>query len=613
MDQLLPWYNQELAWLRHASVDFSNRFPNVAGQLGLHGAGCEDPHVERLIESFAFLTARISRQLDQESPRIVEPLINSLLPNWLAPVPAISILQCRLGQSGAMLSDGHRVPRGMSVLTEEVDGIPCEFRTTADIRLWPLDVRRAVIQSPPFTEDVPSGPAASQGCLLIELTSIGNQLPFSQFEGLSSLRFHLHGPESSVHSLYEAIFNDTIECVASIDNKHWTPITLETTGFSENDSVLPLDSNVPLALHTLREYFAYPRKFLFFEAGNLDLAIRASTSDSTRIVLAFHLRRRHRELERFVGRDTFLLGCAPVVNLFSKEAEPLRIDHRRESWTVLPDASFPNAYEIHSVNRVLLSEPNAETQLLPPAFGAGMAASSGGAGRFWSLSRHGPLHSTDAARPVSLSIVDRSFSPKTSQDATLAVSTTCLNGDLPGRLPFGEGRPFVELAIPGPIDSCRFLTPVSPVHRPGILRSTVGGLISLLSTSHLPLANDPLGQTALLNRLRVCESMVREQSRFPFNAITDFSSQGVSLRLSPTSSGNMHTGSVTGFASGTELTITVDEELFAGTGLFLFSTVLERFLALHTSINSFTSLVLETCQRGRIKTWQARTGHQRLI
>ncbi len=95
MDQLLPYYESELAYLRHNLREFAERYPRIAGRLSMSGEVCEDPHTERMIQSFAFLNARIARRLDDDYPEFTEALFDVLYPHYLRPFPSCSIAQHR--------------------------------------------------------------------------------------------------------------------------------------------------------------------------------------------------------------------------------------------------------------------------------------------------------------------------------------------------------------------------------------------------------------------------------------------------------------------------------------------------------------------------------------
>ena len=88
MEQLLPYYESELAYLRRNLREFAERYPKIAGRLLISGELCEDPHTERMIESFALLNARIAKRLDDDYPQFTEALFDVLYPHYLRPFPS---------------------------------------------------------------------------------------------------------------------------------------------------------------------------------------------------------------------------------------------------------------------------------------------------------------------------------------------------------------------------------------------------------------------------------------------------------------------------------------------------------------------------------------------
>ena len=103
-------------------------------QLMLDGESCDDPHVERMIESFAFLAARIHKKIDDDFPQISDALLAILLPHLLRPVPSMSVVQLNL-PSNTQLSSLQRIPAGTSLLTRPVKGLPLRYRCS-----WPVEV-----------------------------------------------------------------------------------------------------------------------------------------------------------------------------------------------------------------------------------------------------------------------------------------------------------------------------------------------------------------------------------------------------------------------------------------------------------------------------------------
>ena len=139
MDDLLPYYERELAFLRRHSADFAQKYPKIAGRLLLSGDVGDDPHVERLIESFALLASRVHKRLDDDLPEITEALLEVLYPHYLRPFPSCSIIQLQLSDSGAHLGKKTLLPRGTLLSSRPVRGVPCRFRTAFDVDLAPIE------------------------------------------------------------------------------------------------------------------------------------------------------------------------------------------------------------------------------------------------------------------------------------------------------------------------------------------------------------------------------------------------------------------------------------------------------------------------------------------
>lgn len=124
-DELLPYYERELTFLRQMGAEFAEKYPKVAGRLLLDPSSSEDPHVERLMQTFAFLTARVHHKIDDEFPEVTEALLHVLYPHYLAPIPSMSMVQFVLDPQRGKLTRGHTIERG-SVLYAQVGFGPDE-------------------------------------------------------------------------------------------------------------------------------------------------------------------------------------------------------------------------------------------------------------------------------------------------------------------------------------------------------------------------------------------------------------------------------------------------------------------------------------------------------
>src|SRR5215213_1138626 len=119
-DDLLYYYERELTFLRRMGADFANRYPKVASRLQLEPDKCEDPHVERLLEGFAFLAARVHLKIDDDFPEISESLLNVVYPHYVRPIPSMSLVEFELDPEQGKLTTGLRVPQGAQLYSRPV-------------------------------------------------------------------------------------------------------------------------------------------------------------------------------------------------------------------------------------------------------------------------------------------------------------------------------------------------------------------------------------------------------------------------------------------------------------------------------------------------------------
>jgi type VI secretion system protein ImpG len=311
----------------------------------------------------------------------------------------------------------------------------------------------------------------------------------------------------------------------------------------------------------------------------------------------------------FIGPDSFQLGCVPVVNLYRKRAEPLRLTQTEAEVRVIPDVRRPLGHEIYSIDRVTASSPAGETMEYLPFYELKPPRRASEQQSYYYAARRTPPPSEvhrDSGTEVYLSLVDSELVPSASASETLHVETTCLNRDLPSRLPFGVGRPRLQLAVAAPVAQVVCLTPPTPTLRPNLGRGSLWPLISHLTLNHLSISDAEDGAEALRAILRLYDFADSIDTRKMIDGLVAVTSQRVV--------GRAEIAGRSGIVRGIEVTIEFDEEQFAGHGLFILASVLERFLGLYCSINSFTTLVATTRQRdGELKRWPPRAGEANLL
>ncbi len=614
-DDLLPYYERELTFLRQMGAEFAEKYPKIAGRLVLEADKCEDPHVERLIEAFAFLAGRIHRKLDDELPEITESYLNVLYPHYLAPIPSMSIVQFLLDAGQAKLQTGQTIPRDSVLSSRPVDGIPCRFRTCYPLTIWPIEVASAGFEAP---AGIGLQTQVTRSVLRLVLRTTGD-VPFSAlFEKTSEgeercidrLRFFLQGEGPLVYALYELLFVNAVRIELSPGKAgrrnpppvFLDPACLHPTGFGCDEGMLPYPNRSFLAYRLLQEYFTFPDKFLFYEVSGLSQAVRAGFGETLELVIHFN---REFELEKTVTAQTFRLNCTPVVNLFRQIAEPIQLTHTKTEYRLVPDVGRQLATEVYSIDSVANTAPYNEAPVpFRPFYSLKHTREREAQKTFWYANRRPSARKDDRGTDVYLSLVDLDFNPSQPGVETLTVATTCTNRDLPGRLPFGNPEGDFQLEGPGLFTSIRCLKKPTPTLRPPMRRALQWRLISHLSLNYLSLVEDEdSGPEALREILRLYDFMDSSATRRQIEGIRQVSSRRV-FRSLPSSLG-------TSFVRGLEVSLQLDEQQYVGSGAFLMAAVLERFLALYTSINSFVQLVVTTQQReGILKRWPPRAGEQ---
>ncbi len=617
-DELLGYYERELIFLRKMGAEFARKYPKIAARLLLDEEKIEDPHVERIVEAFAFLSGRISLKLDDQLPEITESFLNVLYPHYLAPIPSMAIAQFGYGSPNDKLTSIQRVERGAKLHSRPVEGTPCRFRTCYETQLFPIEVLSAALESP--------APADARGRMAeahirISLRCFGDanlsELKIGDTgKSPEFIRFYLNGDPQLIFPLYELIFNQasavelrakeasfnkTLTSMLNFQAEPAAPIVLSPdfvrqVGFDEEQGMLPYTKRSFPGYRLLTEYFTFPYKFLFFDVYGLDQAINNKFGSHFDILI--HLRD-IAPPRAPITADTFRLGCTPIINLFTQTADPIYLSQQKYEYHVIPDVHRQRTTEVYSIDDVVTTDPRTNTtRTFSPFYSLKHAYGEQLEKVFWYATRRASQRQEDEGTEVFLSLVDGNFNPRTPATEVITLKTTCTNRDLPARLPFGGREGDFE------VEGTALL---SRVRCPPQRRAAQWRLISHLNLNHLSLVENESGvPEALQEILQLYNFEDSSALRKQILGITGIESRKVVRQI------GQRIGS--GFVRGLETTIEFDEEQFVGSGLFLFACVIERFLGLYTSMNSFNQLVLKTKQReGVIKRFHPRAGEQVLL
>ena len=601
MEDLLPYFERELVMLRRHCREFSERYPRIAGKLHMSGESCEDPHVEHLIESVAMLAARISKRLDDDYPQFTEALFEALFPHYLRPFPSCSIVQQPAPAAGAGVL---HLPAGSEMDATPVRGVRCRFKTVYDMTTGASVIERVdfdtMIMAPPGVRV----PAPASSSLNIGIRHL-DAAP-------ASLRVFIDGEASFSAALRDALFMHAVCAFVSIDAMPWMAlpaVPLTPVGFADSDALIPFGARSQPAYRILSEYFAYPEKFNFFD---IDIAMLNAVLPPGCQRFTLHLCMAGLRPDSAAARmlsstcsENLRLGCSPAVNLFRQEGVPISVTRQKTDYSVLPHATHAHGYEVVSVDAVrLLRQRGSESTLTEfrPLYSLRHGEGAAQQGHYWIMRHDRALATNSPGHEKKITLIDGDFNPLIHEKASMSLSLTCSNRDLPLALKYGQPQ--------GDLQPCGAGPALHMLRRPSRTQrfSTGAGLhwrlISHLALNHHALVQE--GLPALREMLTLYDLSQSATSQRQISGI-------VALAHSPTTTWLRHKRG-TSLAHGVEVRITLDEEAFVGSSMHLFVQLIDHFLGLYVQINSFIELVALSLQNGEeLIRCKPRSGLQNLV
>lgn len=619
--QLYPYYERELLAIRQLAHEFADQYQAAAGRLQIESGRSTDPHVERLIQAFAFLTGRVHHKLDDDFPELTDALLGVLYPHYLAPVPSCLIAEFVADPTRTPLTEGFTIPRHARVLTPVLNDLRCRFRTAYPVTLWPIHVTQARVQGPPWHGlKLPAGLKLPDGTAAVAQIRLECQAgaKFADMS-LTSLRFHLDGDAQLVADLHESLLNNaSLVSVVPTDAPAASrvdlsgPTALAPVGFGLDEGLLPYPPQSFPGYRLLTEFFAFPPKFWFVDLLHLDRLCRGGFQKQADVFV--FLRRSKPNLEQGVSAETFKLGCTPAVNLFEHTAESIPVTQARSEYKVVPLNTHPDGLEVYSIDQVTAVDlQEGEPAEYRPFFAIDHDTGRG-RGAFFFPSRRPSTRDRDVGTDVYLTLVDRQWDPRRPATATLVVWTTCSNRELAAQLQRAGTQLALELEMAAPVAAVRCVrAPTLPLRQVRRRRGSYWRLVSHLALNHLSLSDPGEGLAALREVLRLY-NFADPDSGHPLAEVNNLLIDGVTGLSSRRVVGRVGDAAAGGFARGVEVTVELDEEKYVGTGAYLFACVLERFLGLYATVNSFTQLVAKARQGERvIKRWPPRAGDKPLV
>jgi type VI secretion system protein ImpG len=619
--RLLRHYNTELAHLREMGAEFAQQFPKIAARLGMSGIDVADPYVERLLEGTAFLAARVQLKLEEEFPRFTQQLTHVVLPQAACPTPAMLIARLAPDLTSPNLTEGFTVPRHTALFASRAppQTTPCEFRTSADLRLWPIELTEArylaQVQDLPLAA-MPATQALAhrvKGALRIRLAT-PEGLSFDALR-LDALSLYFAGGDETAYRLFELVLGDTLAIVVSTPERPSRALAalpgdaVTLPGFTGQEALLPVTPNAFEGYRVLHEYFALPERFRFARIEGLESVLPSFPTREIELTLLFATG--VASLERIVAKEHVLLDCVPAINLFPKQADRALVTEASARFHVVPDRTHPLDFEVHSVTAVSGYGAHDDSEQTFYPFYADFLADRPGDAAYFTIEREPRI--VPAGRRKSgarteyigsetyVSIVDPNAAPYRGTLRQLAFATLCTNRDLPLMMQrSGAGSDFsLDIAAPVCTVQC-----VSGPSRPAPVSLDAGQgwrLIDQLSLHYLSLCNGPREAAAALRALLMLHVPPADQAgRSQVAGVVSVEAKPVVRRLPMP-------GPIA-FGRGLSIHIVVDDLAFQGASAWLFGCVLDRFFSRYVSINSFVQTVLATSARGEILRLPPRCG-----
>lgn len=617
---LFELYQRELQHAREMGGEFAAEFPKVAGRLGLETLECSDPYVERLLEGFAFLAARVQLKIEASHSQLARQLLEMVYPTYLSPMPSMVVVEVSPSLSEGSLAQGFTLQRGIRMRSQisPDEKTECDFRTSHDLTLWPIQISALNYLGTAAAVDtagVRCGKSTRAG-LSLQLKTIGGLL-FSELP-LDRLSLYLNGSDSLGTRLYEQLFRHTESiAVVSQGKEIRSPraqVSLHRQGFADDEALLPVSQRGFQGYRLIQEYFAFPERFLFARLEGLSSRLKRCNSDTVELIFSFD--NRNERLFDTVSAEHFRLNCVPAINLFPKSADRILLDRGRHRYHVIPDRSRPMDYEVYSVGAVTgFAGSQAQQQAFYPYFSSSEKQRS--ANRFYGLEREPRLLSTRQKRrgprasyvgsEVFISLVDEQEAPYRSDLKQLAVEIHCTNRDLPLQMPVGKKNTDFNLDVGAPVEKIRC------VHGPTVPRASrahfkdAWSLVSNLNLNYLSLdsshTDDGVAAASMLRQMLelYCDTSRSSDSR-QLEGILSVRTQAAVRQVKYRSHIEI--------ARGMQVSVRIDEAAFEGSGAYVLGSVLEQFFARHATINSFTETVLESVQRNEIQRWPVSIGQR---
>ena len=605
-DDILRYYNEELDYVRRAGSEFAKLHPKVSGSLHLDQNAYEDPLVARLVESFAFLTAKMRRQLDGDYTELAQSLLNIIYPAALLPVPSLSTLQF---SPSDQLATQQTIARDteLETMTEEI----CQFRTSYPVTLWPLMIKSAKLRrNADLTFDA-AITGKAKACIRLNLSTTHSDYQLAD-NPPDQLRLYLNVQKQYANQLYEYLFHHVTHIVLRAkDQDKFVKIAadaLQPVGFAADENLMPTPKQTPAGFSLLTEYSVFADKFMYIDITGLKAGLASLQSNNVEILL--FVDQYTRDLDTAIHDQTFLLGCTPIINLFEATSDPLRVNHQHAAYHLPVDKrESVNSTEIFQVTGVHGWHESGEALTFRSLYGLHYGEQAGANHIGWEALKKPAWqfgHTQVSGDEVMLRFIGEQISTIEAPPWTVHADLLCLNRDLPSHLPFGGGEPGFKMKTGNPdLYQMQCLRQPTAVVRPDKEHKNIWHVFTAIASAHDSLLDPETNLASLKRILSTLNTARSSELDFMIEQIRSITPKRISARYP-------HADVLT-FVQGIHLTIEFNELNQSSADLYLFGSVLSRFLNEFCALNSFIQLSFQIKNQGTIATWQPQFGQQKLV
>jgi type VI secretion system protein ImpG len=649
--EFLDLYNTELQLLNEHARQFAEEYPGIAERLGGILDDRVDPLIGGLLEGAAFLAARVQLKLKHEFPEFTENLLEQLVPHYLAPTPSMMLVKANPVFGDPALRDGRTIARDsyLDASFRQLDRqIACRYRLCGDITLWPFELTGAEYYSSPAPLQALGVSVGGDVLAGLRITLTHRSTARSEDEPseaevqkkpelmiagcrTSQLPLYFVGAEADAVGLYEQLFAHCRGIYFRHLDSFGNPVVseapaecLQQVGFERDDTLFARDHRVFEGFDLLREYFAFPRKFLGCRLTGINEFLSRITARTVDIVFAFD--ELNTRLAAAVQPQTFAIYAAPAINLFEKSTDRIQLKSNQHEYHVIPDRSHYLDYEPHRVLEVYAHYPGGREKVpVRPLYSASLHETPLASDTYFSIRRLPRRRTVEEKRSgvssdytgtdMFISLSELGGIDDQDTIAELSLRALCSNRHLTEHLPIGAGGADFRLLEDFTLDLVCVAGPTPP--REPVIRqlrsrsetahtgTVTWRLVNLLSTNHLGLVDRGAGNNAeaLRETLSLFAEMADSAIERRIRGIRHVDSRPIVRRIRQRSG--------VGVARGIEITVTIDEKAFEGTGAFLLGAVLDRFFAEYSGFNHFTQTVIRSVDRGEIMRWPPRMGLRR--